>query len=98
MGLNLCTNHWGQEIYQNCKNDGPTLTFDFFTAKSDLLPMHLYGPYTFIVEKNVENSYFGHYLYNPVESKLDDEISLCICMVTILLYGKNVENFKRLLL
>ena len=28
-------------------------------------PIHLYG-------KNVENSYFGH-LYNPVESKLDDE-------------------------
>ena len=29
-------------------------------------PIHLYG-------KNVENSYFGHLLYNPVESKLDDE-------------------------
>ena len=23
--------------------------------------------------KNVENSYFGHLLYNPVEWKLDDE-------------------------
>ena len=29
-------------------------------------PIHLY-------RKNVENSYFGHLLYNPVESKLDDE-------------------------
>ena len=29
-------------------------------------PVHLYG-------KNVENSYFGHLLYNPVETKLDDE-------------------------
>ena len=29
-------------------------------------PIYLYG-------KNVENSYFGHLLYNPVESKLDDE-------------------------
>ena len=26
------------------------------------------------MEKNVENSYFGHLLYNPVESKLDDEL------------------------
>ena len=24
--------------------------------------------------KNVENSYFGHFLYNPVELKLDDEL------------------------
>ena len=29
-------------------------------------PIHLYG-------KNVENSYFRHLLYNPVESKLDDQ-------------------------
>ena len=29
-------------------------------------PIHVYG-------KNVENSCFGHLLYNPVESKLDDE-------------------------
>ena len=29
-------------------------------------PIHLYG-------KNVENSYFGHLLYNPFESKLGDE-------------------------
>ena len=29
-------------------------------------PIHIYG-------KNVENSYFGHLLYNPIESKLDDE-------------------------
>ena len=35
-------------------------------------PIHLYGPYTFIWE-NVENSYFGHLLCTPVESKFDDE-------------------------
>ena len=35
--------------------------------------MQLYGPYIFTMGKNVENSYFGHLLYNPVESKLDDE-------------------------
>ena len=35
MGLNLCTNH---QVYQNCKNDGRTLTFDLFTARSSLLP------------------------------------------------------------
>ena len=29
-------------------------------------PMHLY-------RKNIENSYFGHLLYTPFESKLDDE-------------------------
>ena len=28
----------GQEIYQNCKNDGPLITFDLFTARSNLLP------------------------------------------------------------
>ena len=72
-GPYLCTNPWGQKIYQNCQNEGPTLTFDLFMARSKFAfacicmgPIHLYG-------ENVENSYFGHLLYNPVESKLDDE-------------------------
>ena len=37
--------------------------------------MHLYGPNTFIFEKNVENSYFGHLLlrHDPAELKYNDE-------------------------
>ena len=38
MGPYLCTNSRGQEIYQSCWNDGSTLTFDLFTARSNLLP------------------------------------------------------------
>ena len=38
LGLNLCRNHWGREIYQHWKKNCRTLTFDFFTARSSLLP------------------------------------------------------------
>ena len=39
------------------------MTFDFFLRQDPIcIPMHLYGPYTFIWE-NVENSYFGHLLW-----------------------------------
>ena len=41
----------GQEIYQNCYNDGPTLTFDLFTARSNLLSMNFMGPIPFLWEK-----------------------------------------------
>ena len=37
-GLYLFTNPRGQEIYQNSLNDGPTLAFDLFRARSNLLP------------------------------------------------------------
>ena len=50
LGLNLCTNHWGSEVYQSCSNDGRRLTFDLFTVRLSLLPyvfcmgpIHLYG-------------------------------------------------------
>ena len=46
LGLNLCIYHWGWEIYQSCENDGPTLTFDLFTARSSLLPYSfVWAPY-----------------------------------------------------
>ena len=58
------TNH-GQEVYQIT-----TLMFDhkvtFASPCICISPIHLYG-------KNIENSYFGHLLYNPIELKLDDE-------------------------
>ena len=62
----------GQEVYQNCWNDGPMLTFDPFTAMSNLLP------YAFVWALYI---YMGKMLRilildissNPVESKLDDE-------------------------
>ena len=38
MGLTLCTNHRGCKVYQSCWNDGRTLTFDIYTARSRLLP------------------------------------------------------------
>ena len=55
-------------------DDDPTLTLDLSTANLLLhafvwAPIHLYG-------KNVENSYFGHLLYNSVKSKLDDVCNL----------------------
>ena len=41
----------GTELYQNCWNDGPMLTFDLLWQGQICFPMHLYGPYTFIWEK-----------------------------------------------
>ena len=43
--LNLCIYLWEQESYQNCWNNGRTLTFDLFTLRSILLP------YAFVWEK-----------------------------------------------
>ena len=43
--LNLCIYLWEQEGYQNCLNNGRTLTFDLFTVRSILLP------YAFVWEK-----------------------------------------------
>ena len=46
LGLNLCTNHQGEEVYQSCYNDDRTLTFDFFMARSSLLPYaFVWAPY-----------------------------------------------------
>ena len=55
LGLNLCTNRRGREIYQSCKNDGRTLTFDLFKARSSLLLYaFVWAPYI-CMGKNVEN-------------------------------------------
>ena len=45
-GLNLCINHQGREVYQSCWNEGRTLMFDLFTARSSLLPYaFVWAPY-----------------------------------------------------
>ena len=46
---NLCINYQGWEVYQNCQNNGRTLTFDFLRRGQVCFPMDLYGG------KNVEN-------------------------------------------
>ena len=51
LGLNLCINHWGWEVYQSWYNDGPTLTVDLFTVRSILLPCAFVWTHTFIWEK-----------------------------------------------
>ena len=38
LGLNLCTNHRGREVYQSCLKNCCKLTFDLFTARSSMLP------------------------------------------------------------
>ena len=35
---NLVTEHWGLKVIQVCSNDNPRLTFDLFTARSNLRP------------------------------------------------------------
>ena len=55
------------------KTDGPMLTFDLFTARLNLLPHAFVWAIYMFMWKNVENSIFGHLLYNPVELNLDDE-------------------------
>ena len=45
LGLNLCKNHQGQEVYQSCYKICRKLAFDLFTARSSLLP------YAFVWEK-----------------------------------------------
>ena len=40
--LNVGIKDPGLKVYQ-CSNDDPRLTFDLLTARSNLLPMHLYG-------------------------------------------------------
>ena len=72
VGPYLCTNPQGQEIYQIAKMIVLCWHLTFLRQVEICFPcicmgpIHLYG-------KNVENSYFGHLLYNPVESKIDDE-------------------------
>ena len=41
--LNLVTEHWGLKVIQISSNDDPRLTFDFFTAMSNLHTYALYG-------------------------------------------------------
>ena len=38
LGLNLGIKHHGLKVYQVCSNDDPRLTFDLFTARSNLRP------------------------------------------------------------
>ena len=64
MGLNVCINHRGQGIYQNCLNNGHTLTFDLFTARSSLLP------YAFVWEKHLKILF----------SKTEDGLWLNLCI------------------
>ena len=47
--LNLVIEHWGLKVIQICSNDDPRLTFELFTAQSNLrLNAFLWG--------NIENS------------------------------------------
>ena len=62
MRLNLSTNHRGREIYQRCENDGRTLTFDFYTARSRVLPCAFVGAaYICIITKT------RLYNFNPLK-------------------------------
>ena len=46
LGLNLCTNHQGREVYKTMMVLHCTLTFDFFTTRSSLLPYaFVWAPY-----------------------------------------------------
>ena len=48
VGPYLCTNYGGQEIYQNCKNDGSLLTFDLFTSKVKFASPFVWAIYIYI--------------------------------------------------
>ena len=39
--LNLVTEHWGLSVLQVCSNDDPRMTFELFTARSNL-PLHAF--------------------------------------------------------
>ena len=70
-GPNLCTNHWGWEVYQNCKNDGPPL---MFVVRSNLLP----HAFTWALYICIGKMLRSHILdickdYGPIELKLDEE-------------------------
>ena len=50
-GVILCTNHRGQEVYQNCWIMVLHWPLTFLRQGHICFPMHLYGPYAFIWEK-----------------------------------------------
>ena len=47
---NLDVKHHGLNVRQICSNEDPMLTFDLFTVRSNLRPMHLH-------RENVEKSF-----------------------------------------
>ena len=47
-GSNLCTNYGGQEIYQNCSNDGSMLTFDLFASKVKFASLFVWDIHIYI--------------------------------------------------
>ena len=51
--LNLVTEHWGLNVIQVCSNDDSRMTFDLFTARSNL---HLYAFVWGKYGENIENS------------------------------------------
>ena len=51
LGLILCTNHWGREVYQSCLNNGLTLTFDLLQWGQGCFPIHFYRRHIFVWEK-----------------------------------------------
>ena len=48
LGPNLCTNYGGQEIYQNCSNDGSMLTFDLLASKVKFASLFVWAIYIYI--------------------------------------------------
>ena len=47
-GSYICTNYGGQEIYQNCSNDGSMLTFDLFASKVKFASLFVCAIYIYI--------------------------------------------------